>query len=140
MAQWVIVVTDGHRHRAEPVVQLTNRAAPLYTGSMTRLPSLAYFIPAWVLGALGVLLAGAALVFFLLLVPAGVLLLLAARQVAADPEDPWYQMNRRLPRVATSGLDPKGKPVQLLTALVLGVLGVALIVGGLLGPFGVWTN
>jgi hypothetical protein len=106
---------------------------------MTGLPSLAYFVPAWVLGALGVLLAGAALVFFLLLVPAGVLVLLAGYRVAADPQDPWNQMMRRMPRPATGGADPAGRPVRLLGGAVLGFLGIAFIVGGVLGPFGVWT-
>jgi hypothetical protein len=107
---------------------------------MTRMPSLAYFVPAWVLGALGVLLAGAALPFFLLLVPAGVLVLLAGYRVAADPEDPWNQMMRRMPRLATSGADPKGRPVQIMSAAGLGVIGIAFIVAGALGPFGVWTD
>jgi hypothetical protein len=87
---------------------------------MTRLPSVVYFNGAWVLGALGVLL--------------------AAHRVAVDPDDPWNRMYRRMPRIATSGLDPRGRAVRLLTGAALGFLGIAFVVGGLLGPFGVWTD
>jgi hypothetical protein len=107
---------------------------------MTRLPSVVYFNGAWVLGVLGVLLAAVTLAFFLLLVPAEVLLLLAAHRVAVDPDDPWNRMYRRMPRIATSGLDPRGRAVRLLTGAALGFLGIAFVVGGLLGPFGVWTD
>jgi hypothetical protein len=104
------------------------------------MPSLAYFVPAWVLGALGVLLAGAALAFFLLLVPAGLLLLLAGHRVWTDPDDPWNQMMRRMPRLATSGVDPKGRPVRLASAVGLAAIGTAFVVAGVLGPFGVWAD